>query len=167
MSWTRISADVAAACYVLAIACALAFPTRLRTRMRPWWTLGAIVLAAHIVLAYGLVHGWSHAAAVAETVARTRRATGWDAPAGIYFNFVCAGLWLIDAAWWWLAPEGYEQRGRSVPGRWWGRGLHAFLAFMMFNAAVVFVDGSTRAVFAVATVGLLVLGARQRSRQRS
>lgn len=135
--------------------------------MRPWWTLGAIVLSAHIVLAYGLVHGWSHANAVAETIARTRRATGWDAPAGIYFNFVCAGLWLIDAAWWWLVPEGYERRGQAAAGRWWGRGVHAFLAFMMFNAAVVFVDGATRAVFAVATVGLLVLGMRERLRQRS
>jgi hypothetical protein len=166
--WTRISADLAAVCYVMAVACGLLFANR-RTHMRLWWTAGAIVLTAHVVLAYGLVHAWSHAAAVAETIERTRRATGWDVPAGIWFNFVCLLVWLADVAWWWLSPTGYERRDRTAPGRWWGWFVHAFLAFMMFNAAVVFVEGPVRIAFALATVGLIVLAVRaiQRSRQNS
>lgn len=169
MIWTRTSADLAAACYVVAIACGLLFADRRRAWMRPWWTAGAVVLTVHMVLAYGLVYGWSHTAAVAETAARTRRATGWYAPAGIWFNFVCVLVWLVDVAWWWLSPGEYERRGHSAPLRRWGWFVHAFLAFMMFNAAVVFVEGPVRVVFGAATLALIGLASRanQRPRQNS
>lgn len=72
-------------------------------------------------------HGWSHAAAYRHTA----EAGGFGA--GVYVNYLFAAVWLADAAWMWAAPTAYRHRPR-----WVGVAVHGFLAFIVFNATVVF-----------------------------
>src|SRR5204863_4605643 len=50
----------------------------------------------------------------------------------IYFNYLFTLIWTADAAWWWIDKDGYERRAR-----WISISVHAFMAFMFFNGAVV------------------------------
>lgn len=103
-------------------------PLSRRLRLvRLCWSLAAAMLVVHIVFAFGLAHGWSHGAAVRHVAATG--GFGW----GIIVNYVFAAVWLADAAWWWATPAGYAQRPRRV-----GYVVHGFLAFVVFNATVVF-----------------------------
>jgi|SRR5581483_3732151 len=91
------------------------------------WTLGVAMLLVHILLAFGLAHGWSHGAAVRHVEAAG--GFGW----GIVVNYLFAAVWLADAVWWWANPNGYATRPK-----WVGCAAHGFLAFVVFNATVVF-----------------------------
>jgi hypothetical protein len=69
---------------------------------------------------------------------------------------VVAALWSADTAWWWAAPDHHRSRPRAVTA-----GLHAFLFFMVFNGAFVFVRGPLRwlgLVLCLAVAGLWVSG---------
>jgi hypothetical protein len=95
--------------------------------MRLCWTLAVAMLVVHVVFAFWLAHGWSHDAGVRHVAATG--GFGW----GIVVNYLFAGVWLADAAWWWANPDGYATRPRRV-----GYAVHGFLAFVVFNATVVF-----------------------------
>lgn len=89
------------------------------------WTLGLAMHAAHVLFAFGLAHRWSHAAAGHVAAAG---GFGWAIAANYLF-----AAWLVDVLWWWADPTGHAGRP------WWvGRAVHGFLAFVVFNAAVVF-----------------------------
>lgn len=123
------------------------WPLAPRLRLtRLCWSLAAAMLVVHIVFAFGLAHGWSHEAAVRHVAAAG--GFGW----GIVVNYAFAAVWLADAGWWWANPQSYASRPRRVGGA-----VHGFLAFVVFNATVVFgppgwrvVDGALFAALAVA-----------------
>jgi hypothetical protein len=108
-------------------------------RLRLSWALGSLLLLLHVAVAFHLGHGWSHEAAWEHT-----RAVGGYGD-GVFVNYAFAVVWLIDAVWALVAFDSYRTR----PGRLhWS--IHSFLAFVVFNAAVVFGSWQMRALFAVA-----------------
>jgi len=122
---------------------------RVRTARR-LWTLGLALHVVHVGCAFALAHAWSHAAAVRHVAATG--GFGW----GIAVNYLFAAAWAADAGWWWANPVGYATRPRSV-----GLAVHGFLAFVTFNATVVFGTNEVRATGAVAFAGLAVLWSRR------
>lgn len=103
------------------------------------WTLGFAALVVHFVLAFGVAHGWSHAAAVEHV----RRVGGYGE--GIAVNYLFAAVWLADVAGWWASPECRARRPRWVC---WT--VHGFLAFVVLNATVVFGPAERRWWYAAA-----------------
>jgi hypothetical protein len=128
----------------------LAFVRRLvRPTARYTWTLACVLVWVHIAVAFHLGHGWSHQAA-------------WD---GIFVNYAVALVWLIDAVWALVAFDSYRAR----PG-WLHWSIHGFLAFVMFNAAVVFASPEVRTCFAVLCAALAIewiVWRRRRARRAS
>lgn len=124
---------------------------RVRPPAAPWfprvWLAGAVLLLVHVLAAFHFRHGWSHAAAWADTARQTREVTGLDWGGGVWFNYALVAAWLADA--------GGRLRAADLPRA--GRvALDGFYAFMWFNAAVVFVRGPARwaGLLAFALLGL-------------
>lgn len=118
-------------------------------RVQPWllrwfWTLAWGIFVIHVCLAFHLVHHWSHGAAWEAT--RVQGGIG----DGIYFNYLVLVVWLIDVAWWWLWPQRHLTQNRWLSGI-----IQGFLAFMWFNATVVFAHDY---LWIVGTLGFLLLG---------
>ncbi len=108
---------------------------------RAIWTAGITLALIHVVLAFHLVYGWNHEAAVAATVRQAADRFGWGWQGGIYVNYVFLALWLADVCWWWLAPASHASRSpRMETARF------AVFLFMFLNGAVVFASGSGRLV---------------------
>ena len=105
-----------------------------RGRAARWcWTLAWATYAVHLLTAFGVYHHWSHA----DAVEHTREISGFGA--GIWFSHSFTALWSADVLFWWLRPERYA--ARSV---WIDRLLHGFMAFIIFNATVVYEHGPIR-----------------------
>ncbi len=102
------------------------------------WLAGCVLLLVHLGIAFHLAHGWSHAAAFEHT----RRVGGFGE--GLYANYAFAALWLADALWLAVHPLSYRLRSR-----WVSFAIHGFLAFMVFNAMVVFGTWPARLLFGV------------------
>lgn len=100
------------------------------------WASGSVYCLLHIAVAFHLGHGWSHEAAWEHT----KQAGGYGD--GIYANYLFALVWFADAAWACVALDSYCQRPR-----WLNWAIHGFLAFIVFNAAVVFGSWSSRKWF--------------------
>jgi hypothetical protein len=127
-------------------------PLTRRLRLtRLCWTLALAMLLAHIIFAFWLAHGWSHDAAVRHVAATG--GFGW----GIAVNHLFAAVWLADVVWWWANPDGYANRPR-----WVGNAVHGFLAFVVFNATVVFGPPGWRVVDGVLFGVLAVVWCRAR-----
>jgi hypothetical protein len=146
MDLVRFSADIVCGCYLIALGLRVSTgnwtgPARL------WWTAGAILLVGHILLAYGLAHGWSHAAAVEHTRLETYRQTGWNSGLGIWFNWATLAIWLMDVGWLWF-PQRHAFLWRPFAQSW--------LAFMFVQSAIVFPQGGIR--WAALAGGLLMAG---------
>src|SRR5262249_61332389 len=73
------------------------------------------------------------------TARRTAEGVGLAWGGGLYLNYLFTAAWAADTAWWWRGLQRYEARPR-----WVGRVLHSFMAFMVFNGAVVFATGLVR-----------------------
>lgn len=101
-------------------------------RPRLFWLAGGILLAVHVGLSFGLVHGWSHDAAMEATARQVEAVTGFRSGGGLWVNYLFLALW-AGVAWRW---ETLGQLGRRA---WW-----AGFLFMGVNAAVVFVPGPAR-----------------------
>lgn len=113
---------------------------------RVGWAAGWVVAAAHVAIALHVAHGWSHAAAVAHA----ERTAGFGP--GVFVNEAFLLIWGIDAGWRLLAPD----RAAGRP-RWVGWAVHGFLAFIVFNATVVYGSGGAKVVGGVMFVGLAAL----------
>lgn len=131
-------------------------------RARLAWTIGALACVAHIGLAMHFQHHWSNAAAYAETARQTREIIGLDWGGGIYINYLFAAVWLADAAWWWCSPASRVARGMWLSGL-----IHGFLAFIIFNATVVFKTGPLRWTVLAACLALMMMAAVAVKRARS
>jgi hypothetical protein len=103
---------------------------------RTLWAVGCLFLWLHIAIAFHLGHGWSHRAAWEHT-----RAVGGYGD-GVFVNYAFALVWLADAIWARVARGSYRTRPR-----WLHRAVHGFLAFVVFNAAVVFAGWGIRVTF--------------------
>lgn len=132
----RWTARLAVALYTAALA------ARLRGGLgaaRILWTAGCAAYFAHMAAAFHFAHGWSHAAAY-EATARQSAASGGPAwGGGVWCNYLFALTWAGDAAWWWVAPR--QHRTRPT---WVEAAVQGYLAFIAFNAAVVFASGPAR-----------------------
>ena len=120
------------------------------------WLAGCLVFLAHVARAFQAVHDWSHADAHTHTARRTEEFTGVASGVGLYLNYVFTAVWLADALWWCAYPASHQRRPA-----WMTWTLHGFLAFMVFNATVVFATGATRWLGLTATLALLGLLARR------
>ena len=151
----------------LALALALVVAVqRLAHRVSPltrWlWAMAGLATLVHVLTAFGTFHGWSHAAAYADTARQTAEVTGWNWGGGIWFNYLFVSLWMGDAAWWLFAPEIYERRSPHFRRAWdW------FFLFMAFNATVVFGHGFIRWVGIAGFVLLFGLLVHSRTRRNS
>jgi len=97
------------------------------------WTLGCIAFVVHVVTAFDRMHGWSNSAAVRHV--EEVSGFGW----GLLVSYAFTALWVVDVCWWWLDRDGYDSR--EV---WLDWGIHAFMAFIVFNGTVVYEPGFIR-----------------------
>jgi hypothetical protein len=143
--------------YLTALAAWLAVRPRIA---RLAWIVGCLFYLGHVVAAFAFHYGWSHQAAYRETARQTAELFGFVYGGGIYFNYVFTLIWLADAVWIWFSPESYRRRPR-----WISIAVHAYLAFLYFNATVVFGGGWIRWSGVAATISLSVWWLRQRGRE--
>ncbi|HET6423471.1 MAG TPA: hypothetical protein VFG20_07290 [Planctomycetaceae bacterium] len=129
----RWTARLAAAAYLARISMDVLAPGNERTQRwnRAIWIIGCVIFLAHVAAAFHFAHRWSHSAAVEHVRQQTLRLTGFDSGFGLYLNELMAVWWTVDAVCW-------ARNGRWPENRWAYWSLHAFFAFMMFNATVVF-----------------------------
>jgi hypothetical protein len=106
---------------------------------RLYWSAGCFALLIHVAFAFHFYHGWSHLAAWESTAKETRAVTGLNWGGGVYVNYLFAAVWGADVFWWWVRPQSYQNRHRIVE---WS--VQGFLAFILFNATVVFGNGAIR-----------------------
>lgn len=123
---------------------------------RTIWTAGIALALLHVGLAFELVYGWNHEAAVAATMQQTADRLGWGWRGGIYVNYAFLALWAADVCWWWLAPASHSRRSLRLE-----RTRLVFFAFMFLNGAVVFASGIGR-LFGIASLALVVIASARR-----
>ena len=97
------------------------------------WTLGYVAFVIHFISAFHYKYEWSHAMALELTAKQTFQITGITTGIGLYFNYFFALTWLSDLLWLKLAYQSYKNRPQ-----WIYYGIHGFMAFMWFNATVIF-----------------------------
>ncbi|MCF7787898.1 MAG: hypothetical protein K9N47_17390 [Prosthecobacter sp.] len=119
---------------------------------RAWWTAGCLALLVHVACAFHFVHHWSHRAAYEATAQQTAAVTGLVSGAGVWVNYAVLAVWFLDVCWWWLVPARHASRSRSA--EWL---LQGFLAFVWFNATVIFGHGVVRWLGLAASLWLSLL----------
>ena len=122
---------------------------------RGLWTAGCVLVWAHVICAFGFVHHWSHDEAYESTARQTGETIGLAWGGGIYFNYLFMLVWAGDAIWWRWAPASYHNRPAITSAV-----VHGYLAFIMFNATVVFEEGWLRYAALALTLILGIAGAR-------
>jgi hypothetical protein len=122
-----------------------------RGTARRLWTLGFVLALLHVALAFHLRHGWSHAAALAETARQTEELLGFRFGGGVYVNYAFLAVWGADVLWWWGRPASFSARPVVLDGA-----IRAFLLFIFVNGAIVFAHGAMR-VFGSLALGALGL----------
>jgi hypothetical protein len=100
---------------------------------RVCWTLGWLVFLVHLGMAFHYYHHWSHS----DAVARTEEVSGFGP--GVFVSYFFTLVWTCDITYWWVRPARYAGRAR-----WLGPAVHGFMAFMVFNATVVYETGFIR-----------------------
>jgi hypothetical protein len=145
---TRWTIRAAFAFYVLAMTARLARRVPAAQTIRIAWTAGCFCYLLHVAAAFHFYHGWSHAAAYRDTACRTAERFGFYWGGGLYFNYAFTIAWVVDTIRLW--------RRQNIP-RWMRIALHAFFAFMFFNATVVFGAGFIRwaGILGTAWIGAL------------
>jgi len=132
---TRWSVRLAVALYVLALT--LRISARGREAWQAWarlfWTGGCLAFLLHMAFAFQFYHHWSNNAAYEATARQTAEVVGLDWGGGLYANYAFAIVWSIDAGCWWCGLRRYEVRSRIA--EWL---IQGYLAFIIFNATVVF-----------------------------
>ena len=106
--------------------------------IRTLYSAGCLALFLHMAVAFHMGHGWSHARAYRHV----EEVSGLGS--GLYVNYAFAAIWLADVAWAWIDLDHYIHRSR-----WLAWCLLLFMAFIVFNAAIVFGSGLRRLASAV------------------
>jgi hypothetical protein len=117
---------------------------------------GALLCAAHIVIAMGHHHHWSHASAIEETARQTASVYGVAWGGGVYVNYLFVAVWLAYLWRWWTPPARGVTRSPVIV---WG--LRAFFFMIIFNATVVFAVTRMRAAGIVLSIALALIWALQ------
>ncbi len=107
------------------------------------WSAGLALLLLHITIAFWRGHAWSHDAAV-EHVAEVG---GYGT--GIFVNYLFALVWFLDVIWMWCSKQSVSTRSHTLK-----LAAHGFLAFVMFNATVVYGPSPNRYFYALAWLAL-------------
>jgi len=123
------------------------------------WTSGFVIFLAHVAAAFQWAHHWSHSAAYDETARQTAALFGVRSGIGLYCNYLFTAVWAFDVVWLWWSAETYWRRPR-----WIAAMIHGFMAFLFFNATVVFVTGWVRWIGLIVFLALGVLWLRMRRR---
>ena len=97
------------------------------------WTAGWLAYIGHVFSAFQFQYHWSHDAAYQETARRTAELMGVNSGAGLYWNYVFTLVWTIDVIWMWASAGSFGKRPR-----WITVSVQAFMAFMFFNATIIF-----------------------------
>jgi hypothetical protein len=108
-----------------------------------------------VALAFQIVHHWSHAAAYEHTAEQTAALLGPVARigAGLYLNYLFLLFWVGDATAWWVGGlKSYDRRRAWIVAL-----IYGFMAFMAFNATVVFGKGAGIRLSGAAASGLLLI----------
>jgi hypothetical protein len=106
----------------------------------PWHAsaTGLALSIVHTLLAFDVVHGWSHEDAVLNTAIQTERVFGAAVGWGVYVNYLFFLVWLLDLVRW-RQDGGIERRSSGALFA-----LHTFYLVIILNAAVIFAEGSRR-----------------------
>ncbi|MCA8996517.1 MAG: hypothetical protein KDA80_06025 [Planctomycetaceae bacterium] len=128
--WT---ARIAFVFYIIAEASFVRRFPRQSSWFRRWWTLAWLAFLIHVAAAFHVVHGWSHAAAFADTAERTNAMVGINWGGGLYFNDLMVLLWTYDI----LRIRRTKKTG-CWPIKTFDIAWHIFAAFLWVNAAIVF-----------------------------
>ena len=126
---------------------------------RASWTLGIALALVHVALAFHVVYGWDHDAAVVATARQTGDTVGLRWGGGIYVNFVFLLVWLADVCWWWIARAAHASRSLRFE-----RVRLAVFVFMFINGAVLFASGVGRLV-GILSIAIVVLASLTPNRQ--
>jgi hypothetical protein len=161
---TRWSVRLALVLYLVAILAFLARSPRNsdRREARLVWTAGCSVMWLHFAAAFQFYHHWSHLVAYQATARDTEVVLGRPFGGGVYFNYLFAALWTADVLRLWL-PRRWSGSSRWPSLAWV---THAFLAFIVFNATVVFGEGIVRWAGLAAFVALAMVLLSQRARRQ-
>ena len=161
MTGTLLILWSARAAFLLYVAALAAWLTERPRSARLAWTCGCLAYLGHVAAAFHFHHHWSHDAAYEETARRTGELFGVRSGAGLYCNYVFTVVWTFDVIWAWWSAETYRRRPRWIAGT-----VHFFMAFLFFNATVVFVSGWVRGLGLAATMAIAILWLRTRVKPR-
>lgn len=162
---TRWTVRIAMAAYLVRATWDLATPTnrafparadRMAKTVRLIWTIGGLFYLAHVFVAFGAIHGWSHARAWEHVSTRTEELTGVASGAGLILNHLATVIWLVDIICWWRDPNWWK---RPI-SRWL---LHPYFGFLVVQATVVFGPPPWRIVAVV--WGIIAVGVGWQSRR--
>jgi hypothetical protein len=120
---------------------------------RPSWIAGCGLFLVHVAVAFHAAHGWSHQAAMAHVEKSS------SVGEGLFASYAFALIWLFDALWWLAAQSSYSRRNR-----WWSIIIYGAIAFVVFNATVVFGHGLARGLGIAMFVVLAVVKANAAGR---
>jgi hypothetical protein len=124
-SLIRWTARLFVACYILRLCVDAAgrWDAASQRLARWFWTMGCGIYMVHVLVAFHLMHGWSHEAAYEHVRQRTLHTTGLASGIGLYINYAFGVLWIADTLAWWRRLDWSERR---VP-YWIVQGIFAFL----------------------------------------
>jgi hypothetical protein len=139
---TRWSIRLALLCYAGALAAQLLSNGRINLlrEARLAWTVGCVLLWAHLAAAFHFYHQWSHTLAFEDTARQTEDLLGFAVGEGVYVNYLFTAVWTADAAYWWLTGL----RRYAARPRWITATVQAFLLFIVANATITFRTGAMR-----------------------
>jgi hypothetical protein len=118
------------------------------------WFCAGIFTWVHVFASYGLIHGWSHASVLKHTGDESYAVIGFRVPWGVYANFIFAGVLSGYSGWMIL------KKGRVT---WLDPITYFFLAFIVFNALVIFKAGPIRWIGLLGFAIIASLHLRRRS----
>ena len=115
------------------------------------WMLGYMAFVIHFVSAFHYKYEWNHAKALELTAKQTFEITGLQTGIGLYFNYFFTLIWLSDLLWLKLFNQSYKNRHP-----WICYSIHGFMAFMWFNATVIFGSFTGQLIGIFAFLGLVI-----------
>lgn len=126
---------LAVGCYFARLLCAGCHVIgRVPTRSEVFvWAIGCFAYVIHVVCAFEFAHGWSHVVALDYIAIETERVTGIRRGEGLWVNYLFTLIWIADVVRSIVAAGQNQPTNRRVD-----IAVQGFMAFIVFNATVVF-----------------------------